>query len=526
MRLSSGTSLAYSGSLGGFSNDGNSGSIVLGSSSQDYSIVGSGLSLGGGSNENIYIARLDENQITCNQSPLTSNFGSLSLTTSEFSNELNDGFGNNATLTRTSVSNSDTTLCCQLNARVAGDTITICAGEQASLGRTAITGYQYNWRDLTSSAPISTGANPSVSPSVSGSYRLVVTSTDAACTSDSADVYVKVNPRQSLPSLVDTAICRGDSVTLTAPGTMVLYQWSIDGTIFSSQSLEFKDSATAVLFTLDDNTCVYRDTVEVIVNDLPAFNLGPDSTICDNSSLTLKGPSGLASYTWNGQLLNVDSLEVNSSQVYTLTVEDVNGCEFTDEVRVFTNPSSNIDLGPDTTVCEGEEVTFVVTVPLIGFKWNGSTINSGSTFTTSTPGTITVEAINSFSCPAYDTVELANNPLPVFSLGPDTGFCDAVDYDIEGPLGFDYLWFNGADGRIVNASGPGLFYLEITDANDCSYTDSLTIEQYTSPSITLGPDTALKTTDPYVLTPGSGFVKYEWSTGETSESISVTEKGK
>ncbi len=89
-----------------------------------------------------------------------------------------------------------------------------------------------------------------------------------------------------------------------------------------------------------------------------------------------------------------------------------------------------------------------------------------------------------------------------------------------------YLWYNGTSLDRINVKGPGLYYLEVSNDEGCSYVDSINIYKYDSPVISIGNDTALRTSDPLVLSPGPGFISYSWSTGETTESIEVVDKNK
>jgi hypothetical protein len=88
----------------------------------------------------------------------------------------------------------------------------------------------------------------------------------------------------------------------------------------------------------------------------------------------------------------------------------------------------------------------------------------------------------------------------------------------------DYLWYNGTSSDRINVKGPGLYYLEVSNDKGCSFSDSINIYEYDSPVISIGGDTALRTSEPLTLTPGPGFASYMWSTGETSESIKVVDK--
>ncbi len=512
-------------SVGGTMDDGRGRLAITGRQSTGYALFSAGKSFGSTTSDNLYLAKSSlQNTISCLPGMESLDFGSLLFLSDTFTTTNNSLIINNSiSLTRTSVTNSDTTFCCQLEARVSADTITICQGEVANLGRTSVSGYQYAWTAATSYT--SANANPAVSPTQSTLYKLVVTSADGLCISDSAEVFVRVNPRRIIAPLRDTTFCMGSSITLTAPSNMNFYEWSGSTGRTSGATRTLTTSDTLSLRLIDNNGCLYFDTLSVLSTELPLFSLGNDTTICENLSLTLNGPAGMDEYKWNGISSSNRTLTTNVSQIHILRVKDTFGCEFEDEIQVLTNPNSPFDLGPDSTVCEGESVVFFGNSVLTRYTWNGVQTNN-SEFTATLAGTYAAEAYNSFGCPSYDTVELFMVPLPEFSLGNDTGACDQIALQLRGPMGMKkYTWFNGSTNQAYNVNAAGLYFLQIESQQGCFFTDSIFVEVYKSPSISLGRDTSLRTQDPLILTPGAGFLTYTWSTGESTETIAVKDKG-
>ncbi|MDC1395433.1 T9SS type A sorting domain-containing protein [Bacteroidia bacterium] len=97
---------------------------------------------------------------------------------------------------------------------------------------------------------------------------------------------------------------------------------------------------------------------------------------------------------------------------------------------------------------------------------------------------------------------------------------------LKAPLGVkEYLWSDTSTLPLLNVSGAGEYSLKVTDNNDCSFSDTISVALYSSPTISLGPDTIIPASGVLVLTPGSGFVLYDWSTGEKTESIQVSDTG-
>ena len=515
--------------LGGMDLDGQSGVSIMGSSAQGFSLFTSGTSLGNTSSEDLYITKIPKSfNIQCaTDVEFVRLMGSMSLSKNSFSQITSLNTNASVSFTKNKFNSSDSVICCSLEARVIGDTLSICSGSSVNIGRSSISGYKYSWTSTTGSSFSSSIANPRVSPIGDTEYKLVVSSADGLCKSDSAIISVKVNPRRSQKFLSDTFFCDGSSVTVNGMKDMLLYEWeNQNGVKINTNSVTLSNADTLNLLMIDNNICKYYDTLYVEQKSLPVFTLGNDTTICENLNVTFTGPSNMQSYTWNNITSANQTYATNQSKIHTLTVVDSFGCVYSDSIQILTNPSSKIDIGQDTAFCEGLMIEFFGPSFFTGYKWNGIS-SSKNTFSTSMDTMVYVEAYNSFGCPAFDTVKIQYFETPKFSFGADTGFCDVVDYQLIGPVNMkDYLWYNGSSAEMMNIKGPGLYYLEVTNEDDCSYIDSISISKYESPIISLGNDTALRTSDPLTLTPGSGYNSYLWSTGETTESIEVVAKNK
>ena len=233
----------------------------------------------------------------------------------------------------------------------------------------------------------------------------------------------------------------------------------------------------------------------------------------------------MTTYTWNGTATTSSTYTTNVSQMHILKVTDANGCENADSITVLTNPSSVLDLGEDTTICEGSTVSLFIPTSLNNYSWNNQATTNPE-FQTSAAGTYVASADNSFGCPAYDTIEVSLRSLPEFSLGADTGFCDVVSLQLRGPSAMsEYLWNDNSENITLNVQAEGSYWLTVIDMFECSFTDTIAVSKYTSPTIDLGVDTIIPLSGVLVLTPGSDFATYDWSTGETTSSIQVSDTG-
>lgn len=90
-------------------------------------------------------------------------------------------------------------------------------------------------------------------------------------------------------------------------------------------------------FVLDDITfkpiCYSYDTVVVAYSTFPVVNLGPDTTLCEGSTLVLDAQNPGCTYLWTGGSTN-QTLTVSSSGTYQVTVKNAAQCTKVDAITV------------------------------------------------------------------------------------------------------------------------------------------------------------------------------------------------
>ncbi|MCH8317735.1 MAG: T9SS type A sorting domain-containing protein, partial [Bacteroidetes bacterium] len=172
------------------------------------------------------------------------------------------------------------------------------------------------------------GANDSIYVAkASGVYAVVVTDSNGCSGSDT--IAVTVNPLPAVYLGADTSICASDTVVLDAGAGFASYLWPD-----SSTNQTFIVNATGTYYVQVSNLCgTASDTIIVTVNLLPVVGLGPDTTICSSSPLTLNAGAGFVIYTWStGE--NTQTIIVDSSGTYIVQVIDVNGCSGGDTIVI------------------------------------------------------------------------------------------------------------------------------------------------------------------------------------------------
>lgn len=107
------------------------------------------------------------------------------------------------------------------------------------------------------------------------------------------------------------------------------------------------------------------------------------------------------------------------------------------------------------------------------------------------------------------------------NLGPDTTVC-ATTYLLDaGNPGSTYLWSSGAGTQTINITNSGTYSVSLINPIGCFGSDNVTVMLTNPPNYSLGPDTS-SCGNTIVLDAGSGYNSYSWSTGATTQNVTVS----
>lgn len=187
---------------------------------------------------------------------------------------------------------------------------------------------------------------------------------------------------------------------------------------------------------------------------------------------------------------------------------------------------------PNSSGCAPFLVQFQNSSTGITYVWD---FGDGSPLDTSTApshlfdstGTYTVMLIatDSSSCNISDTAYITISVLSALStfLGPDTSFCPPGTVLLDaGISGATYVWSTGATTQTINATQTGAYWVTVT-LGSCSATDTMNVQTFTfNPSS--GNVEICQGTSADLYTNNIGPV-FQWNTGATSSSITVTDAG-
>ncbi len=102
---------------------------------------------------------------------------------------------------------------------------------------------------------------------------------------------------------------------------------------------------TTYTLSISNTECALADKVTISVTNAPSVNLGKDSILTEEKSMTLNAGVGFTSYDWNDGSKN-QTLAVNSSDltngvyIYSVTVTNSSGCQGIDSIKITVEKQS------------------------------------------------------------------------------------------------------------------------------------------------------------------------------------------
>lgn len=341
-----------------------------------------------------------------------------------------------------------------------------------------------------------------------------------------------------------TQICAGSTirVTVTNSSSTLINKlvWNDTDTVsVGSQQTVFKD------FTLNQSAnikaqgitalgCTDSKTIQISVSPLPPLNLSAPGEICLGESALLTATGGLQCvWTLNGSIIgNSHSISVlpQQSSWYKATVTGPAPlfCTRSDSVRIIVNPLPSVSIQASVnSVCSGSPVTLtasgaltyewmngqqtaqIIVKPIISTRYTVIGFSDkGCSDTTST--FITALAVTKPQISGLLPVYCQNDAPAILSGIPAGG--------VFAGNGINEFTFNPA------SAGPGNHFITYAYTNNdgCTGVDTLAVKVLSMiQSIELLPDSSICPHQSITLDAGTGFAAYLWSTGETTQKITI-----
>lgn len=231
----------------------------------------------------------------------------------------------------------------------------------------------YTWAVTGNSSIISGQGTTSVDIQPGTTTATISVTADNACGSSTPTTFVLTI--QALPVVAlgsDITQC-GGTATLDAQNAGSTYTWSDMST---NQTLVVSASGMYWVNVINANGCGASDTINVTINAVPVVSLGADTTLC-GGSIILDAQNAGSTYSWSDMSTN-QTLTVNASGTYSVTVTGSNGCTATDAIVVTVSTPPTVSAGTLSNVCLDDATVMLSGAPA-GGMWSGPGV-SGMTF--------------------------------------------------------------------------------------------------------------------------------------------------
>jgi CHU_C Type IX secretion signal domain len=219
-----------------------------------------------------------------------------------------------------------------------------------------------------------------------------------------------------------------------------------------------------------DRAYYFVDDVSVTAVDLKPLN-SSGSTICSGSLAVISAKEGFENIVWTtladtsvvigtGPLLNI---RPETTTTYRITAKN---CKLTvrDTLTIRVNPSPQVNLGRDTTICEGDSLILDAKHGYTGYLWQDN--SKEQRLVARESGQYAVKVENEYGCGAQAAINISVKSAPRVDIGRDTLVCNNVFYPlIAGGNYENYEWSTGATDSSYTPISAGEYWVKVK--NQC-----------------------------------------------------------
>ncbi len=439
----------------------------------------------------------------------------------------------------------------------------VCRGTEATISAQGSASY-YEWTVDGSNKVFASTATitPKVTPAADEtSVKYNVKATDMNGCETQASITVSVKEFPVLAHRTSTgkdSVCKGEPLTIYLENANE-WKW-LDNN--SEETFRKETLSSQKTFYVEGTTdgCTTKDTIIIGVWANPDFEIDGTQEVCFGSEIALTAKANNAANTYQYEWLGKDgnprdaitetANTATSPRTYTVRATDGNNCKSTETFNVKINalPTVTIVGARDTAICDGTEITRLVSSTATDHTWYSAdaidgtwtTRVSGDELTTNVSGQlyISVKGVDVNGCENTDTIKVTTKPFPVLTFESADFVCmgEQTTVRVSGATSYDWGTTDGVkneldnNGKVIASSITETMTAEKTftvtgTTNGCSTTDSRTVDVRALPSIeitTLNPTNEICKTDSITLNAQFGESgKYVWKIEGTNETIST-----
>lgn len=363
-----------------------------------------------------------------------------------------------------------------LSVSISGTTNVLCSGDSTgtikALASGGTSGYTFAWPSSVSSLIDSAFNVPA------GTFTVTVTDANG-CTETADATITEPTPIVIASSSVTMVTCIGGSdgeiqVNATGGAGSFTYLWDNATVGATNSNLAVGEHCVTVT---DGNGCQDSLCVTLIeMNALPIVDLGNDTIFCQQNFTVSAG--SFAGYLWSTGS-SAGSIIVDSTDDYSVTVTDANGCENTDTVSItmLDLPEASVTIidSADCGINNGIAIANLLSAGGGGpytYLWsNGQNGGPGITGLGFGNYQLTVTDVN--SCADIHSFQMVEDTVILATISATDVTCfgamdgSAAVTGLNGTMPYSYSWNSGDTTAALTNVGPGNYSVTLTDDNGC-----------------------------------------------------------
>ncbi|MCK5846429.1 MAG: PKD domain-containing protein, partial [Bacteroidales bacterium] len=372
-----------------------------------------------------------------------------------------------------------------------------------------------------------------------GNYQVQLSITsDSACVNDTTIIHtvyeIPVAGFQTSTLCDNFEVSFVDTSSISNAYSITNYEWDFDNGISSisqDTTVNFANvSSYNVSFIASSNMgCMDTviNTITINLNDSANFNV---ANVCLYDTAYFNNLStfdGLVQWHWdfgNGDtsVQEIPKALYSNTGNYTIQlIANYNNGQCFDttlgSIEIQSLPQINFT---DTT--ETCATTYTLDAQNPGSTYFWSNFSSNQTLTTSNAGTYYVQVTDNNGCENNDTTILIFNTPAIADLGTDTSSCGS--FTLDAGSASIYNWNTGDTTQQITITQSGIYSIELTTADGCMDSDTVNVEIFALPIVSLGADIDTCNADSLLLNVGD-YSSYLWSNNDTIANTYIYQSG-